>query len=242
MKINIICPQCSSNGFAKFFVETINEDGLYTGNCPHGHGLLVATQTLRHEMLFEIALNAIRDGYYREAISSFAASAERYYEFAIRVFARYALVSADVMKETWKQVSNQSERQFGGYVLLYTLHFHQVPKLLNTKMVELRNEVTHKGKLPRKEQAIQFGETVYDMIQGGVHALRQHLLEQVNAELGEHVSFIATKMGTHYPRSFQVTPTALNIIEDISNGYTPFRDILKGYGVDDSEKESSQVK
>lgn len=244
MKINIICPDCSSDGFASFFLEMIRDDGLYTGKCPNGHDLLIATQTLRHEMLFEIALNAIRDGYFREAISSFAASVERYYEFAIRVFARSNSVPADVMKDAWKQVSNQSERQFGAYVLLYACQFHQLPSLLSTKMVELRNDVTHKGKLPTREQAIKFGEAVYDVIQHGVCMLRQSFLEHVNAELGEHVSSIGAKMGKQYPRSFMVTPTALNIIEDVSNGYKPFHHILDDYCADGAvaRENSNSVK
>ena len=227
MNISIICPQCSSDGIASFFVETIRDDGLYTGKCPVGHDLLVGTQTLRHEMLFEIALNAIRDGYYREAVSSFTASAERFYEFAIRVFAKNDSVPADVMKDAWKQVSNQSERQFGAYVLLYTTHFQQAPLFLSKKMVELRNDVTHKGILPTREQVMTFGDEVYKIIQDGVHMLRQKYLEHVNAELSEHVSTIAKKMGDQVPRTNMVSPTALNIIEDISTGYRPFKALLK---------------
>jgi hypothetical protein len=94
----INCAQCAqaAGGFAVFHVEAIREDGLYTGKCPRGHDLLVATQTLRHEMLFEIALNAIVDGYRREAISSFASSVERFFEFALRVLARNRQVAPEV--------------------------------------------------------------------------------------------------------------------------------------------------
>jgi len=53
----------------------------------------------------------------------------------------------------------------------------------------------------------------------------------VNAVLKEHVGEIAQKMGTDYPRSFQVTPTALNVIEDISSGYTPFNQLLAKRGI-----------
>lgn len=226
MNIKIICPQCSLNGFASFFVETIRDDGLYTGKCPVGHDLLVATQTLRHEMLFEIALNAIRDRYFREAVSSFAASAERFYEFAIRMFGKGDLVPDDVMKNSWKTIAAQSERQFGAYVLLYVCHYGQMPVLLAEKMVKLRNKVVHKGMLPRKDEAIAFGKAVYEVIQNGVRMLREKHLDQVNAVLSEHVASIATKMGNQYPRSFMVTPTALNIIENTAQSYRPFESLL----------------
>ncbi len=35
-------------------------------------------------------------------------------------------------------------------------------------------------------------------------------------------------MGTQYPRTFMVTPTALNIIQDISHGYPKFEMLLEG--------------
>jgi pimeloyl-ACP methyl ester carboxylesterase len=37
------------------------------------------------------------------------------------------------------------------------------------------------------------------------------------------VTIAILKMGSVYPRSFQVTPTALNVIQDISQGYPLFR-------------------
>lgn len=56
-------------------------------------------------MLFEIALNAIVDGYQREAVSSFAASIERFYEFAIRVLTRTSQVPRDIIESAWKAVA-----------------------------------------------------------------------------------------------------------------------------------------
>ena len=79
MKINIICQECSrlNNNFAVFYLDTLRDDGVYIGKCPKGHNNAIVAQTLRHEMLFEIGLNAIKDAYYREAISSFNSSVER---------------------------------------------------------------------------------------------------------------------------------------------------------------------
>lgn len=226
MKIRVICPQCSSDGQARFFLESIRDDGLYTGKCPVGHNLLVATQTLRHEMLFEIALNAIRDGYYREAITSFTASAERFYEFAIRVFIKAAKVPDNVLEDAWKLISAQSERQFGAYIFLYVYRYSKSPNVLKNRLSELRNKVVHKGYLPTKEEAINFGKGVYELIQKTVQQLRENDLASVNAVLSEHVALVAQGMGKQYPRSFMVTPTALNIINDITRGYPQFKEIL----------------
>jgi hypothetical protein len=233
MRINLICPTCAqaTGGVGNWFLETIRADGLYTGKCPNGHDLLIGTQTLPHEMLFEIALNAIIDGYNREAVSSFAASMERYYEFAIRVLASKSGVTADVFTKAWKTVSNQSERQLGAYVFLYLIEFGTPPHLIGEKMTKLRNGVVHKGNLPDRDDAIEFGKAVHEIIQEGVSQLRSTLVDQVNKVLGEHVNRIAEKMGTTYPRTFQVTSTALNIIDDISAGYKSFEQILNERGI-----------
>jgi hypothetical protein len=228
-----MCPTCAqaSGGVGTWFVETIREDGLYTGKCPNGHDLLLATQTLPHEMLFEIALNAIVDGYHREAISSFAASMERYFEFAIKVIAKKRAVPTAVFVDAWKTVAKQSERQLGAYVMLYTMEFNVTPKLLSNKMIEVRNDVVHKGKLPTLDEACTFGNAVHEVIQESLRQLRSTHVDHVNSILSEHVAHIAEKMGTTYPRTFQVTSTALNIIEDMTSGYKSFGRILVERGI-----------
>jgi hypothetical protein len=232
MRINISCAQCAqaAGGIAVFHLETIRDDGLYTRKCPRGHDLLVATQTLRHEMLFEIALNAIVDGYRREAISSLAASVERFYEFSLRVLARNRQLSSEVFDSAWKAVAVQSERQLGAFVFLYAACFGELPCLLSNDMVALRNEVIHRGALPDQAKVLKFGAASYEVIQSGIRKLRLNCLDDVNAALVAHVSEIAAKM-TGYPRAFQVTPTALNVITDTAAGFPPFGQILARYGI-----------
>lgn len=233
MRIKLICSKCAqeADGVAIWFVETIREDGLYTGNCPKGHDLLLGTQTLPHEMLFEIALNAIVDGYNREAVSSFAASMERFFEFAIRVFAAKHNVPPVEFDSAWKIASKQSERQLGAYVFLYMIEFNAAPPLVAPKMTELRNDVIHKGKLPNRNEALAYGKSVHLVIQETVRRLRSTHLDQVNRIIREHTASIAAKMGASYPRTFQVTSTALNIIEDVSAGYKTFENIMTDRGI-----------
>lgn len=192
MRIRIICPVCSADGYGRFYFESIRDDGLYKGQCPVGHEVLLATQTLRHEMLFEVALNAIIDGYYREAVASFYASAERYYEFVIRVLARKTAMPDNVLRKAWKYVAAQSERQLGAYILLYASCYGKMPTLPKTKTTELRNKVIHRGILPTREQAIEFGKDIYSVIQDGVRQLRTDDLTHVNNEMvGQFISKIA---------------------------------------------------
>jgi hypothetical protein len=228
-----MCPNCArtTGGVGTWFVEKIRDDGLYSGKCPNGHDLLLATQTLRHEMLFEIGLNATRDGYYREAVLSFAASTERYFEFAVRVITRGCGVSEEPFKKTWKSVANQSERQLGAYLFLYLAEFGTEPVLPKRRIVEIRNGVAHKGIIPERGEAVAFAEETYELIQSGIRQLREKRLDSVNAILGEETADRAKKMGGRFPRCFQVTPTALNAIADTSTGHPPFSRIVAEYGL-----------
>jgi hypothetical protein len=182
-------------------------------------------------MLFEIALNAIKDSYRREAVTSFSASIERFFEFAVRVIANNKKLAPQVFDGAWKKVSGQSERQFGAYVLLYTTSFAEVPEVLNDNMTKLRNGVVHGGRIPDKAEAIAFGRAAYRVIQAGIQKLRRACLGDVNEVLSQHVSKIANKMGEKYPRTFQVTSTALNVIDDISTGYKTFEQVLAERGI-----------
>jgi hypothetical protein len=69
------------------------------------------------------------------------------------------------------------------------------------------------------------------VIQTEIRKLRAACKDDVNAVLTEHVGKIATKMGSAYPRALQVTPTALNVIEDTSLGYKPFTQVLSALGM-----------
>jgi hypothetical protein len=228
VRITLACPECakSTGGTGSWFVETIREDGLYQGKCPNSHDLLIALQTLRHEMLFEIALNAIVDGYYREAISSFAASVERFFEFALLVIAKKRGIEKTLFQDGWKIVARQSERQFGAYVFLYLTEFGKLPRLLSQKMVELRNEVTHHGSLPEKKDVIKYGRDVYAVIQCGVKQLRPTHHNEINMIIAEHMIKV-TRGIRNRGVAVGSTTTALNVV----GGFPVFDKILKNRGI-----------
>jgi hypothetical protein len=62
----------------------ITADFTCTLLCPRGHSERWAIANPHFEVLFDMGALAILDGYYREAISAFAASVERFQEFYIR--------------------------------------------------------------------------------------------------------------------------------------------------------------
>jgi hypothetical protein len=142
----------------------VRDDGIYEFECPEGHRSTTVLRTPKHEVLFSIASNALLDGYLRESIASFAASLERFYEFVIRVICRLKSISQQDVEQCWKSVSKQSERQLGAFTMLWFVEMGDPPDSLSNKMVELRNQVIHQGKVPTYEECIKFGQAVIDVI------------------------------------------------------------------------------
>lgn len=99
----------------------------------------------RFQMLFEIGLNGLVNGFLRDAVVSFTASLERYYEFFILCHAFQNGSNAAYFKKFWKLVSNQTERQYGAFLAFASLGASDFPFLLSESDVSFRNRVVHKG-------------------------------------------------------------------------------------------------
>lgn len=171
MRIEIACNICSkekskeTSSFVQYSrLCSIRDDGIYEFECPEGHRSITVLRTPKHEVLFTIASNALLDGYLRESIASFAASLERYYEFVIRVICRSKSIAQQDFEKCWKAVSKQSERQLGAFAMLWFVEIGNPPDLLSNKMVELRNQIIHQGKVPTDHECIKFGQAVIEVI------------------------------------------------------------------------------
>jgi hypothetical protein len=106
MILRLFCPKCA-HAASKSLVDyaeidvlspmsRLSDTGKYEVVCDCGHRSAVVLQNLKFELLFEMGINAIVDGYPREAVSSFSAALERFYEFYWRV----ALAHLSVSDET----------------------------------------------------------------------------------------------------------------------------------------------
>lgn len=188
---------------------TVRDDGYYETVCARGHRSVTLLQAELYETLFELGVNAILDGYYREAVSSFSASLERFYEFALRVLLHGNSVPTAATTAAWKAVTSQSERQLGAFVFLWLHKFHEAPSLLPTTVVQRRNDVIHKGKIPSKEDALTFGEAVFSSIAPKLGRLRAELGEDVEA-----VTFATVKSG-HIAAKERALPTSTMAIATI---------------------------
>ena len=156
----------------KMKVMPVQTVGLYRTTCSQGHSIVMLADFQQFELLFESAMEAFADGYFREAVSSFAASLERYYEFAIKTLLLAYKVDKESISDMWKNVSNQSERQLGMFVGLYTSINNRPPEVLSNNQTAFRNSVIHKGYFPSPEDALDFGNAVYKLLNLGLRELR----------------------------------------------------------------------
>ncbi|RTZ13561.1 hypothetical protein EJ063_19645 [Vibrio aquaticus] len=189
MKLYLTCMECFSGDHWSYPAE-LQDSGLYTLECRHGHKTNISLQNHRYEVLFELGLNAILDGYYREAISSFTSSLERFYEHAINVICIGHDISVEQRDEVWKMVSAQSERQYGAFSYLYLFGCKDIPPKLPRSKIELRNNVVHKGKIATKAQAIAYGEAVMGVVLPVLARLEQQYSDAIQTLVWEHLANI----------------------------------------------------
>lgn len=73
---------------AWFALLTPTDNGRYVYTCNQGHTRTSVLQQDRFQLLFQIGIHAIVDGYPREAVADFASSLERFFEFFYRFYCR----------------------------------------------------------------------------------------------------------------------------------------------------------
>lgn len=173
MKIPLFCTQCDQGTISMVMVEP-RQDGRYSATCPNGHRISRWLQLFNFEILFEIGANAILDGYYREAVVSFHTSYERFLEFYCRVVARSAGIERPEFEKNWKFMANKSERQIGAFAFAWLMTERCSPTILSEKQSNFRNQVVHQGRIPARDEAVEYGQTVLDLVRPVVRLLREH--------------------------------------------------------------------
>jgi hypothetical protein len=149
-------------------------------------------------------MHAITDGYYREAVASFASSLERFYEFFIKVKLLHEKVDSIAVTKSWKNVAQQSERQLGAFILFYTQTFNEEPLLLSQSNTKFRNDVIHKGLIPKKQDAIEFGQAVLNVI--------NPIVEKMNIKFKDAIMNFTFQLLDSYsgPRSAEWNPSTIS--------------------------------
>lgn len=240
MRLMVVCHEClrsimPDNGVAEAmppgarlnplraltFVE-YEDSGLYRFTCRLGHEVTTRLQSERFELLFEIAMHALIDGYYREAVTSFSSALERFCEFAVAVLLKESGIASDLRQDLWKEVAKQSERQHGAHFFLYAAKFGVAPRTLSRAEREFRNDVVHKGLIPSRAQALKFGESVRQVIVEELSHLRGTVLGSLDAVIVENL-FIQHGVKTGHVTSVG----AISKSSPISAGVDPPRETLE---------------
>lgn len=172
----------------------LQDSGLYRLVCKHRHETFICLQEQKFEVLFELALNAIVDGYYREAVASFSSSLERFYEFYLRVMCVKRGLDDATVERAWKAISKQSERQFGAYAFTYLIETGTLAPTLPEQKVAFRNEVIHKGRIPSRDEAVTYGEDVLQVISPILDHLKKTDHEHVGRVVGKHITNTRQKL------------------------------------------------
>ena len=188
MKIKYHCSACFSEAgsdpahllslYKSTSVIEIDTWPFFEVECNQGHKQRFTIGLELYALLFQQATYCIMDGYYREAIGTYNAALERFFEYAIEVIAMKQYPQMN-FEEFWKTVRNQSERQLGIFYFVWSSYFNEKPILLQNKKVELRNNVIHKGILATKNDAMEFGEYIFDYIK----KVNKQISENLGAEL-----------------------------------------------------------
>lgn len=192
LQLDLYCPICMAELVRKgikdgieslepLFSDTyeVINDGIYHTHCSKGHEGIVILQNLQFELLYELAVNAIADCYYREAVASATAAMERYFEFFIKVANEIQGIDIQAFNKNWKNVSNMSERQLGAYIFLYSIVLKKEAQLLSNSQTAFRNSVIHKGEFPTREKTIEYVNAIYNLILDSLKQLIDSYPEQV---------------------------------------------------------------
>lgn len=160
MKIAVSCGSCNE----KVSVEIDGEKRFVTYCCTAEHRNMLIIQSHKSEILFDRGCIFYHKGYYREAIFNFYGALEKYRELFINFLLLNGKFSDANITKLWKEIK-LSERQYGAYCLMQIIAKSESDMPNNKKIIEMRNDVIHGGKLPTKNAAYKFGEIVFTLIQ-----------------------------------------------------------------------------
>lgn len=229
MRIPLSCMKCfqvDGHPDDMLYQAELQDNGLYWMKCRAGHETVTCLQEQKFELLFDLAANAIVDGYYREAVSSFNSSLERFWEFYVHVICEKAQISEESFTATWKKVAAQSERQLGAFAFLYLVENATPPQLLPDAMTKFRNDVIHKGKIPTRQEAVTYGQEILNLIVPVLKALKAEYSELIGKIVGQHISNTQQQIAGTPHTSFMSIPTNISLSRAIGERQPTLQDTL----------------
>jgi hypothetical protein len=206
---------------ARFIATTeIQDSNLYLVDCPKGHKAYVILQEQKFELLFDIGACAILDGYHREAVTSFTSSLERFYEYFVRAALLQNGSSNDDVESIWKRMSRQSERQLGAFIVTYLREVGGSLPILSEKDSNFRNEIIHQGRIPTRNEAIEYGQKILDLIRPTLKIAKEEFSKGTDAILHMHMLGAHNRANQGRPIATSSMPSILGLSIADENHHT----------------------
>jgi hypothetical protein len=238
MKTVTLCVQCGPSRFV-FDVQNVNSTGIYESKCKQGHDIINVCQNEHYEMLFDMGIDCLLNENYRDSLTNICASVERFYQWCIFTFSLSQQIDYALIESTWKLMSTQSERQLGAFYALYLNFFSEKPRFIDYKYVKLRNDVTHKGYIPTRDQAYEYAQAIFNYI--------QEIMKKILTQYSEQVKLVSiTRLRSLYSgitekkRGFASTlfiPTCLSLVNSDPQKIVGFDDAIKQFKVNNRSTE-----
>lgn len=233
MKLKVDCEQClfgDQHIKEEILIEISDEKIYYDINCRLGHQAHFLLLNEKFELLYEFGAMAFQNGFLREAVFSFSAALERFFEYYIRIISESRGVPKEDFDDTWKAVVSQSERQLGMFLALYLDDMKSKHPIYNSNKAEFRNKIVHKGYFPTTNKVKDYAEYVYNLI---YHTLRELQIKHANTmEANEKLKYtLAKEDEVKFKKRIQalrVHPIiSVNKASQVSKFEKPFDEILK---------------
>lgn len=190
MRLRLHCYTCMAKDQITALAVTmpLNATGVYPVTCGRGHRTVAVLQQSHFEVLAEAGIQAIVDGYYRDGVLSFASAFERFQQFVFEIVAASFDGSDAAIKATWKVMARQSERQHGAYLASYLFAFGEPAPVLQSKQIELRNDVAHKGAIPTIDQSIDYAQAVTNAIHATSEKMKGRFDTLISQSITNHLT------------------------------------------------------
>ncbi|NOQ28334.1 MAG: hypothetical protein GQ564_23475 [Bacteroidales bacterium] len=159
MKHITFCTEClEENPNSVILAEgEINSDLVAVCTCFKGHKSVLGLLHDLFDVLYFSAVDSFIKGCFSESVMSFAASLERTYEMFIKVTLLKDELSFDIIDNFWKELKNQSERQYGAFCMQYSRITGKTWRI-DSNQVSFRNMVIHKGHIATSDEVRKYAE------------------------------------------------------------------------------------
>lgn len=165
--LNFMCFKCNEkslstkgceNEINSYIVKNLDMDGMLSVTCPKCNGtIIVVNQCLQFEICLQCAIERFLTADYAEAVFLLAKSREAFVEFVIDLLCYEKGKNFDL----YKNGVHRSERRYGFFVASYFMRFGDI---INMRLLDsdtkLRNDIIHNGVYPKKQQVIDFGNSI----------------------------------------------------------------------------------